>query len=91
MSDAAMKEEVPLKTWFLRLVGRDPEQRRVQEEFEANLQKIADQGTALDDILSDIDKIHESAKKTTKKNKDLHKTMSMRFSSPPPLPSHDVD
>lgn len=63
------------KSFFLKLVGRSPDQVESQRLFEESLQKVADQGDVLSDILNDLDKINESAKKHRKKMGDLHKTL----------------
>ncbi len=76
MSEAALKNGAPIRSFFLRLVGKSPEQLEARKEFEENLQKVEDQGNVLDGILDDIDKIHDSAKKTSKKNKALHETLT---------------
>ena len=86
MTDVALKDEAPWYTPFLRLVGRSPEQLEVRREFEESLKKVEAQGDVLDDILSDIASINESAKTKSKKNSALHRSLLSMKPPPPPDP-----
>jgi len=89
MSDVALEDDAaPIKSFFLKLVGRAPEQIRAQQEFKENLRKVDDQEDILDDILSGFDRINETAKNTTRKNKDMHRTLRLSM-DPPPTPMPD--
>ncbi len=60
-----------MRTLFLRLLGRDPEQKEAEERFRKSLELSEVSEAKLDDILGDLKRINNKAKRHTAANKTI--------------------
>jgi hypothetical protein len=67
---SAVKSRSGIVTFFLRIAGKAPTQTEEHERFRRNLQLYETHNRRLDDIIEDLERINETAKR---KNKQLER------------------